>query len=387
MPTAKTPTFDSDRTRRLIEVIAPALRTLLGQDQRPKVVSFDDSDSPAALKSPHSVPLGFQLPAQDSTEAVVKALAEQITAHSLDQDSAPELILVKGLGLFRASEPRAVSQHPAGRVAGKIVVVTGAARGLGLDIARDLAAQGAHLALTDINFQAVQTQAGKICDQFGPGTSLGLAMDVTSSQSIDRAIHKIVRTFGGFDLFISNAGVLKAGSVKTLPEADFDLVTNVNYKGYFLCVRKVAPILAVQHLARPCYTSDIIQINSKSGLVGSNRNSAYAGSKFGGIGLTQSFALELIADGIKVNAICPGNFFDGPLWSDPQDGLFVQYLRSGKVPQARTVEDVRRAYQGRIPLGRGCTTADLTGLIYYIVEQQYETGQAYPVTGGEVMRG
>jgi len=129
------------------------------------------------------------------------------------------------------------------------------------------------------------------------------------------------------------------------------MVTGVNYKGYFNCVQKAAGVLAVQHTARPSYTSDIIQINSKSGLVGSNRNSAYAGSKFGGIGLTQSFALELIEDGIKVNAVCPGNFFDGPLWSDPENGLFVQYLRSGKVPGAKTIGDVRRAYEARIPWG------------------------------------
>src|SRR5208337_2847095 len=118
-----------------------------------------------------------------------------------------------------------------------------------------------------------------------------------------------------------------------------------------------APILAAQHSARPGYMSDIIQINSKSGLEGSNKNGAYAGSKFGGIGLTESFALELIADGVKVNAICPGNFFDGPLWSDPQNGLFVQYLREGKVQGAVTVEDVRRFYEAKVPMGRGCTPA------------------------------
>ena len=73
---------------------------------------------------------------------------------------------------------------------------------------------------------------------------------------------------------------------------------------------------------------------------------------------TLSAALELIEDGIKVNAICPGNFFDGPLWSDPETGLFVQYLRTGKVPGARTLEDVKRAYESKVPMGRGCTTAD-----------------------------
>ena len=76
--------------------------------------------------------------------------------------------------------------------------------------------------------------------------------------------------------------------------------------------------------------ADVIQINSKSGLAGSKKNFAYAGGKFGGIGLTQSFALELAPDRIKVNSICPGNFYEGPLWSDPVNGLFVQYLECWK---------------------------------------------------------
>ena len=109
------------------------------------------------------------------------------------------------------------------------------------------------------------------------------------------------------------------------------------------------------------------------------------GSKFGGLGLTQSFALELVGDGIKVNAICPGNFLDGPLWADPENGLFVQYLREGKVPGAKTLEDVRRFYESRVPMGRGCTPADVLVALYYLVAQRYETGQALPVTGGQVM--
>jgi len=130
---------------------------------------------------------------------------------------------------------------------------------------------------------------------------------------------------------------------------------------------------------------DIIQINSKSGLSGSNRNFAYAGGKFGGIGLTQSFALELVDHRIKVNSICPGNFFDGPLWSDPEKGLFIQYLRSGKVPGAKTVEDVKIAYENKVPMRRGCGTKDVARALFYIIEQEYETGQAVPVTGGQNM--
>jgi sorbitol-6-phosphate 2-dehydrogenase len=264
-------------------------------------------------------------------------------------------------------------------------VVTGAAQGFGLEIARGLAAEGAHVVLADINAAGSQAAADGVAAEYGAGRALGFAMNVTDSASLAEAMHQAVRAYGGFDLFVANAGVLKAGSVKVLAEADFDFVTNVNYKGYFLCVQNAAPIMARQHRAKPSYLSDIIQINSKSGLEGSNKNGAYAGSKFGGIGLTQSFALELVEDGIKVNSVCPGNFFDGPLWSDPEKGLFVQYLHSGKVPGAKTIDDVKHFYEAKVPMRRGCTGPDVLRAIVYLVQQQYETGQALPVTGGQTM--
>ena len=194
----------------------------------------------------------------------------------------------------------------------------------------------------------------------------------------------VVLACGGIDLFVANAGVLKAGSVKSIEKMDWDFVTNVNYTGYFLCVKHTAPVMSRQN-AESGGWCDIVQINSKSGLVGSNKNGAYAGSKFGAIGLTQSFALELIEDRIKVNSVCPGNFFDGPLWMDPEKGLFVQYLRSGKVPGAKHISDVKRFYESKIPMGRGCFPEDVVKAIVYAVDQAYETGQAIPVTGGQVM--
>ncbi len=196
---------------------------------------------------------------------------------------------------------------------------------------------------------------------------------------------KAVEQFGGLDILISNAGILKAGGLKEMGPETFELVTRINYEGYFLTAKYASEIMLLQSAYHTSFFWDIIQINSKSGLRGSNKNFAYAGSKFGGLGLTQSFALELAPYRIKVNSICPGNFFDGPLWSDPENGLFVQYLRAGKVSGAKTVDDVKHYYENLVPMGRGCKVKDVMKAIYYVISQEYETGQAIPVTGGQVM--
>ncbi len=277
------------------------------------------------------------------------------------------------------------AQSP-GRVAGKVAIITGAAQGFGEGIAKSFADEGAYVIIADINIQGAKALADFINERHGLGKAMAIKTDITNEDSLANMVNEVIRAYGGIDILVSNAGVLRAGSVKTMPLADFEFVTKVNYTGYFLCVKHVSPVMAIQHKYNPEYTSDIVQINSKSGLQGSNKNSAYAGSKFGGIGLTQSFALELIEDGIKVNSICPGNYLDGPLWSDPEKGLFVQYLRAGKVPGAKTIEDVRKAYESKVPMGRGCRVPDVMHAIYYVIDQPYETGQAIVVTGGQLMR-
>ena len=211
-----------------------------------------------------------------------------------------------------------------------------------------------------------------------------MAVNVSDEESVAALTREIVKVYGGADILVANAGVVRAGSVKSVEMKDWKFVTDVNYIGYFLCCKHFAALMARQNAVSGMWT-DIVQVNSKSGLVGSKNNGAYAGSKFGSIGLTQSFALELVADRVKVNSICPGNFFDGPLWSDPVKGLFVQYLNSGKVPGAKTTADVKKHYESLIPMHRGCTPEDVAKAICYVVEQQYETGQAVPVTGGQVM--
>jgi NAD(P)-dependent dehydrogenase (short-subunit alcohol dehydrogenase family) len=209
--------------------------------------------------------------------------------------------------------------------------------------------------------------------------------DVSNPDSVKNLVFETVKNFGGIDIFVSNAGILKAGGLDEMEPSSFELMTKINYEGYFLCTKYASVVMKLQSKYREGYYSDIIQINSKSGLKGSNRNFAYSGGKFGGIGLTQSFAMELAPSRVKVNAICPGNFFEGPLWADPEKGLFVQYLKAGKVSGAKTIEDVKRYYEKQVPLGRGCRVQDVMKALLYIVTQEYETGQALPVTGGQEM--
>jgi NAD(P)-dependent dehydrogenase (short-subunit alcohol dehydrogenase family) len=272
-----------------------------------------------------------------------------------------------------------------GRLCGKIAVVTGGAQGFGKGIAESMASHGAYIAVADLNLEGAAVCAAELNEKFGVHTAVAVAVDVSDEDSVKRMIQEAVLEFGGLDVLVSNAGVLIAGGLSELSKQSFDLVTNVNYTGYFLCAKYAAEPMKIQREYAPEYMMDIIEINSKSGLEGSNKNFAYAGSKFGGIGLTQSFAMELVEYGVKVNAICPGNLLDGPLWSDPERGLFKQYLDSGKVAGAKTVEDVRKFYEAKVPIGRGCTVADVACAILYVIEQKYETGQAVPVTGGQVM--
>ena len=279
----------------------------------------------------------------------------------------------------RTAEARSAASRSA-VVAGRVAVVTGGAQGFGAEIVHGLIDSGAFVYIADLNGDGAAALAAELGDR-----AAAITVNVADEASVAAMAGQIAATTGGLDLVISNAGIVRAGSVLEQDLSAFALTTDINYTAFFLVTKHLGRLLAAQHSAAPGWMTDIIQINSKSGLTGSNKNGAYAGSKFGGIGLVQSFALELVEHGVKVNAICPGNFYDGPLWSDPDRGLFVQYLRSGKVPGATTVDEVREFYEAKVPLRRGTTGADVMRAVYYIVEQVYETGQAMPVTGGQVM--
>jgi len=270
-------------------------------------------------------------------------------------------------------------------VKNKIALVTGGAQGIGEEIVKNLAAAGAFVFIADLNLAGAQKLATAINAKEKRTAAFAIKANVCDEASVEAMFNTIAGTSGGLDICVSNAGVLKAGSVLEQPLSDFKFVTDINYTGFFIVCKYAGHLLRIQHYTAPDWKTDIVQINSKSGLEGSNRNGAYSGGKFGSLGLVASFALELVDYNIKVNAICPGNFLDGPLWSDPEKGLFVQYLKTGKVPGAKTIADVRSFYESKVPMKRGCTGKDLIRSLFYIVEQEYETGQAIPVTGGQVM--
>ena len=261
------------------------------------------------------------------------------------------------------------------RLEGAVAIVTGAAQGLGEAIARRLAAEGcAGVTVADMNFEKAQATAESIKAEYGC-KALATHTNVTDEEQVAAMVGATSSAFGTVDILVANAGILIAKDVTEFTAAEWRKVIDVNLVGYFLTAQAAARVMVQKK------SGVIIQINSKSGKKGSFRNSAYASSKFGGIGLTQSLALDLAPYGIRVNAVCPGNLLDGTLW---QESLYEQYARN----QGLTVEEVRRKYESQVPLGRGCTYDDVCNVVAFLCseESSYMTGQAINVTGGQEMR-
>jgi NAD(P)-dependent dehydrogenase (short-subunit alcohol dehydrogenase family)/rhamnose utilization protein RhaD (predicted bifunctional aldolase and dehydrogenase) len=331
-------------------------------------------DSAMALDYLHDLVLDF---------AQIAVLAENFGGpHPM---TPPQVAFIESWEVENYRKKVSLGGRARGRAENKVVVITGAAQGFGAGIAELMFEQGANIVVADLNEEKGREFSDSLNAQNRMNRAFFAKVNVSDATSVNQLVAKTVIYFGGVDVMISNAGILRAGGLDEMTPETFDLMTRVNYNAYFYCSKYVSPVMKMQHQYNPGYFMDIIQINSKSGLKGSNKNFAYAGGKFGGIGLTQSFALELMPFNIKVNSICPGNFFDGPLWSDPENGLFVQYLKAGKIPGAGTIADVKRHYESQVPAGRGCSANDVARAIFYAIEQEYETGQAIPVTGGQEM--
>ncbi len=256
----------------------------------------------------------------------------------------------------------------------RVALVTGGGQGLGEAICQRLAAEGAHVVVADLNKETAITTAHKIETQTGR-QALAFKVDVTDEAQVEAMVRQTVEKFGRLDILVSNAGVLIAEDITEFPAEKWRLVMNVNLFGYFLTAKHVAKVMKEQRRGA------IIQINSKSGKKGSFKNSAYAASKFGGIGLTQSIALDLAEYGVRVNAVCPGNLLDSPLWVN---SLYQQYAKKWGITEA----EVRQKYVDQVPMKRGCTYDDVCNVVVFLASDQssYMTGQAINVTGGQEMR-
>ena len=262
----------------------------------------------------------------------------------------------------------------------KIAIVTGGAQGLGQAISRRLAQEGCVVVIADVNENGIADTAAAVAKETDARV-VGVKVDVTQEAEVKELFDGVVREFGRVDVVVSNAAILIAEPIVEADAEKWRAVMNVNLFGYFLVTKHACRIMKQQR------SGSIININSKSGKRGSAANSAYAASKFGGIGLVQSVALEMAPHGIRCNAICPGNLLDSPLWTDPARGLFVQYLKAGKVPGAKDVADVRQAYVNQVPMKRGCAYADICNAVVFLAgdASSYITGIALSVTGGQEM--
>jgi sorbitol-6-phosphate 2-dehydrogenase len=256
----------------------------------------------------------------------------------------------------------------------QVAIVTGAAQGLGAAIAARLAEEGAHVVVADLNLDGAQQVAAIVAQATGRRT-LAMAVDVTLEDQVAALVDQTLASFGRLDILVANAGIVLSGPIEEFDVTRWRKVVDVNLTGYFLCAKHAVRVM------KPQQRGVIIQINSKSGKKGSFKNGAYAASKFGGIGLTQSIALEMAEHGVRVNAVCPGNLLDSPLW---QGSLYSQYAQRLGISE----EEVRQRYVDQVPMKRGCTYQDVTNVVVFLASDQsnYMTGQAINVTGGQEMR-
>lgn len=256
----------------------------------------------------------------------------------------------------------------------RIALVTGGAQGLGAALGLRLAREGCDVVVADLNGEQAAQTARTIEQETGRRCA-AVTVNVAQEDAVRTMIEGVVTAFGRLDIVVANAGVVRSGPVDEMSLRDWQLVMDVNLTGYFLTVKYAAAVMKQQR------RGVIVQINSKSGKKGSFKNGAYAASKFGGIGLTQSIALELAEYGVRVNAVCPGNLLDSPLWVE---SLYSQYSKRLGISEA----EVRQRYIDQVPMKRGCTYDDVANVVVFLASDQssYMTGQAINVTGGQEMR-
>lgn len=245
------------------------------------------------------------------------------------------------------------------RLKNKVAFITGAAQGIGREIALTFASEGADIVVGDINLQkAIKTQ-GEI-EVLGR-KALALELDVTDYTKLTQGINKILDKFGKVDILINNAGITKDNLILRMGDAEWDAVINVNLKGSFNCSKAVSRLMLKQRYGK------IINVASIIGIIGNAGQANYSASKAGIIALTKTAAKELASRNINVNAVAPG---------------FIQTEMTARLP-----EDLKQKMQEAIPLGRFGSPGDVAAVCVFLASEEasYITGQTIIVDGGMVM--
>ncbi len=244
-------------------------------------------------------------------------------------------------------------------LAGKIALVTGAAQGIGRDIALALAADGADAAICDVNLEAAQKTSADI-EALGK-KSLALKANVAASADVTAMIDQVVGKFGKIDILVNNAGITRDGLILRMKDEDWDLVLSINLKGAFLCAKAALKYMSKQR------SGTIINIASIVGAMGNAGQANYVASKAGLIGLTKTIAREYANRGITANAVAPGFI----------DTAMTQALS----------ENVRTELAKQIPMGKLGTPADVANAVRFLASPwaSYITGQVIHVNGGMYM--
>lgn len=254
------------------------------------------------------------------------------------------------------------------RLEGKTALITGAGRGIGLAFAKAYVAEGARVAIADIDMDAARKAAGEI----GPA-AIAVEMDVTRQDSIDTAVTEAAERMGRIDILINNAALFTAAPIVEIECADYDKVFSVNVAGTLFTMQAVA-----RHMITRGGGGKIINMASQAGRRGEPLVAVYCATKAAVISLTQSAGLNLIEHGINVNAIAPG-VVDGEHW-DGVDAFFAKYENKAPGQKKKEVGD-------SVPYGRMGTAADLTGMAIFLAspEADYIVAQCYNVDGGQWM--
>ncbi|PZQ95894.1 MAG: L-iditol 2-dehydrogenase [Cereibacter sphaeroides] len=254
------------------------------------------------------------------------------------------------------------------RLAGKCALITGAARGIGLEFARAYLREGASVAIADINLEGAKVAAAEL----GQG-AVAVRMDVSDQASIEAAVAEAVQKLGCIDILINNAALFGLAPIVEITRASYDRLFGINVAGTLFTLQAVA-----RHMVARGGGGKIINMASQAGRRGEPLVAVYCATKAAVISLTQSAGLDLIRHGINVNAIAPG-VVDGEHW-DGVDALFAKYEGLPKGEKKRQVG-------AAVPFGRMGTAADLTGMAIFLAssEADYVVAQTYNVDGGNWM--